>query len=54
MDTSRTGAQNAKLSTLEHIILSTDGMANSAATGEAIKQLKPRVHRDLNAGRQPG
>ena len=40
MNTSRTGVQNAKLSTLEHIILSTDGTASSAATGEAIKQFK--------------
>jgi hypothetical protein len=40
MDASRTGAHNAKLSTFEHIKVSTDGMASSAATGEAIKQFK--------------
>ena len=38
MDTSRTGVQNAELSTLEHIILSTDGTASSAATGEALNE----------------
>ena len=38
MNTSTTGAQNAKLSTLEHITVSTDGIASSAAAGEAIKE----------------
>ena len=37
IDTSTTGAQNAKLSTLEHITVSTDGMAsNAAAEGTEI------------------
>ena len=40
MDTSTTGGQNAKLSTLEHITVSTDGIASSAAAGEAIKWFK--------------
>jgi flagellar hook assembly protein FlgD len=40
MDASRTVAQNAKLSTLEHNTVSKDGMASSAAAGEAIKQFK--------------
>jgi hypothetical protein len=38
MDASRTGAHNAKLSTLEHIKGSTDGMASSAATDEALNK----------------
>jgi hypothetical protein len=40
MDAARTGAQNAKLSTLEHNTVSTDGMASSAAAGEALKWFK--------------
>ena len=40
MNTSTTGVQNAKLSILEHITVSTDGIASSAAAGEAIKWFK--------------
>ena len=37
---SRTGAQNENLSTLEHITMSTYGMAGSAVAGEIINTRK--------------
>ena len=40
MDTSRTGPQNAKLSTSKHITGPTDGMGSGSAPREAIKQFK--------------
>jgi hypothetical protein len=40
LDTSRTGPQNAKLSTSKHITGPTDGMGSGSAPREAIKQFK--------------